>query len=462
MRGSGIASATSPSRARSRCAASRASSASARAASIRWRSASTRPSASRLTRRARVAALCASSPRQTRNTIAGEPTSSAMRRKTSAWVRLGSGGPSARKPMSERVPTRNAANAASAPSARPASAMLRTRRTVYGNAPLPDPACHTLKRTAARPIAAPRSGREARRRNLTSAVASGRRGWRASRSDRRGAARPSATRLLEASPRRPDATQRAADTPGVERGRMIATCDLGQERRRPVELARFGQELHEAEPPSRLHDPRGHHALDEFRGASRMLRPPVGDDRGAVVGEARFELERLKEVEEELCVFRPGWCRAAPHVAVAVLAQEHPELALGPPPAGRSGRVAVRDAGDDHRAAELLSRSEKRVAQARIDDLGERRVELDHPLERPEPVVDPTPLGVVARGESKPVALVMVAPVLAGDVVLDDPSLLRGRSGEEDGGRNAEAIHRTPLRLVPGARRLAIDVATDT
>ena len=71
----------------------------------------------------------------------------------------------------------------------------------------------------------------------------------------------------------------------------------------------------------------------------------------------------------------------------------------------------------------------------------------------PEIVNEPAALAVVIGGVAQPVALVVLAPVLAGDVVLDDPVVLPRRAGHEDLRRDPEAGDVPPLRLVPAARR---------
>ena len=49
---------------------------------------------------------------------------------------------------------------------------------------------------------------------------------------------------------------------------------------------------------------RGHDALHQLRRSSEVAGTPMRDDRGAVVGEARLDLERLEEVDQELGVLR--------------------------------------------------------------------------------------------------------------------------------------------------------------
>ena len=58
--------------------------------------------------------------------------------------------------------------------------------------------------------------------------------------------------------------------------------------------------------------------------------------------------------------------------------------------------MTLGDAGDDHRPAQLLARGKVGLAQAGVDDLGQRRVLVEHALERAEPVLGPAALGVVA------------------------------------------------------------------
>ena len=144
---------------------------------------------------------------------------------------------------------------------------------------------------------------------------------------RRGPARAAAA------PSRCDATGRHASR--VERLGMVAAGDLGEQRRCPVELPRLGQELDEAEPAARLQDRCRHHPLHELGRASECSRAGDRHDRRAVVGEARLELDRLEEVQEELGVLRPLRRRPASHVIVAVLAEQDAELAFGPASLGR-------------------------------------------------------------------------------------------------------------------------------
>ena len=194
------------------------------------------------------------------------------------------------------------------------------------------------------------------------------------------------------------------------------------------------------------------------RSTSSAARPgvphaPMRDDRRPVVGEARLEAQRLEEVQEQLGVLGALGRRSATHVLVPVLPEEDAQLVVGPPPQRRSGGTALCDLGHDHRPAQLLAGGQVGVAQADVDDLGQRRIGPERLLERAEPVLGAAALGVVARRETEPVALGMVVPVLAGDVVLDDPALLGRRPGEEHLGRDAESGDRAPLRLVPGAHR---------
>ena len=258
-----------------------------------------------------------------------------------------------------------------------------------------------------------------------------------------------------------DPSPRSVHPLRVQRLRMLSTRDLGEEVRCAIELAGLGQELDEAEQPAGLGNGGSHDAFHQLGGAPGVAGPAMRDDRGSIVGEAGLHLERLEEVDEELGIFRPSSRRPATDVRVAVLAEQDPQLLLGPSALGRSDGLALRDLAKHHGPAQLLPRREVGVAQVGVDDLGEGRMLLDDALEAAEPVVDAPPLGVVACGEAEPVALGVVPPVLAGNPVLDDPALLGARPGNEHGRGNLEAGRGAPLRLVPRARhaRLGAKVA---
>jgi len=113
---------------------------------------------------------------------------------------------------------------------------------------------------------------------------------------------------------------------------MLAAGNLGEQVRSPIHLSGLRQELSQAEPTTRLDDGRRHDALDELGRSPSVAGSAVRNDRRAVVGEARIDLQRLEEVEEKLGVLRPTFRRPSPDMCIAILTQQHAQLALRPTP----------------------------------------------------------------------------------------------------------------------------------
>ena len=90
----------------------------------------------------------------------------------------------------------------------------------------------------------------------------------------------------------------------------------------------------------------------------------------------------------------------------------------------------------------------------RMDQRVVAGIQQHQALQCSEPIVEPAMLAVVGRRVAQPVALTVLAPILAGDVVLNDPALLRRRAGQEHLGRHPKAGDTAPLRLVPAAGAL--------
>ncbi len=172
--------------------------------------------------------------------------------------------------------------------------------------------------------------------------------------------------------------------------------------------------------------------------------------RGPNVGEGRFEPERLEVVEEQLGVLGALVRRPAPHGPIAERREDRPNLAIQPAALDRPRRISAADPVQERRASQVGAGSDPRLAYAGPRERVERRVELDEPLERPDPVVEPAVLAVVGRRVAQPVELAVLVPVLVADVVVDDPAFLGGWPGEPDLGRHPEASHVAPLGLVPG------------
>ena len=240
---------------------------------------------------------------------------------------------------------------------------------------------------------------------------------------------------------------------------MLAAGNLRQQRRCPFELAGLRQQLHEAEPAPGLGDRRRRDALHEFGRAPEVAGAPMRDDRRPRVGKLRLHAQGIQVVEQQLGVLGPLVGPTASHEFVAELGQQRAQLTLDPTPRRRVGPESLADAAQKGGAAQLLVRRHVRVTQARLDERLEARIDLDEAFEGAEPFFGPSPVPKVLAGIAQPVAFAVLPPVMAVDVVLDDPGALGTRPRQPDLGRNPEALHVAPLRLVPWARLDRLEMA---
>ncbi len=149
---------------------------------------------------------------------------------------------------------------------------------------------------------------------------------------------------------------------------------------------------------------------------------------------------------------QPGWPGPSRDArAVAEVPQQGALLALQPGAGHRSGRPALPHLPQEARPGQVPVGGLVGVAEVGPDEGLERGIDLDQPLQDPDPVLDPPSIAVVVGHEPEPVPLAVIAPILTLDVVLDDPSPLGVRLIEEHGGGNAEPGHGPPGGLVPGA-----------
>ena len=169
---------------------------------------------------------------------------------------------------------------------------------------------------------------------------------------------------------------------------------------------------------------------------------------------ATIDLQATAELVWERVVaweLQPLWMRDAADVRVLTSHR-----------AGPGVRVAVRtrvagvpaftDPLEEGRAAQVHPGREVGLAQVGLDEGVERWIELHETLDGPNPVVDAVPIPVVLRRVAEPVALAVRPPILARDVVLDDPSVLCARSLHPDRHGNPKTGDIAPLWLVPPAR----------
>ena len=190
-------------------------------------------------------------------------------------------------------------------------------------------------------------------------------------------------------------------------------------------------------------------ALQQLGRAAGVAGSHVGHDRGPDIGEGRRHLERLQVVEEQLGSLRPILGPALTHAGVAVLAQQRAQLAVDPLALRAADGVALADGPQEADAPQEIAGRDVGRSQVGANERLEGPVELDQPLEGAEPVIGPSAVVIEARRETQPVALPVFAPVLAFDVVGDDPCPLRRGPGHEDLGRDPEAVHAAELRRVP-------------